>query len=407
MRVEDLVAAVGSGDLRHADVVRREPAKEDVVPSGHIGGQDRADALNVSRHVAGVDRAAVRDEGHAPDLAVGLAANHIVAVADTDTRIDRRAVGQDEGVVVGGQADRLDLIADDCVLDFLVLGDVAVDEDTGLVACGILDHDGLDLALGLFDSGDGALDTNKHAEHGAVIDLRSRDIQRSRSLGVRDLFDLGHRDLALALIRGGRAGDADLIADLEAACNREGVDTGGVVLHIDAVEERGILVIAGGVGGHDALDGVLDALVLLRLYVGDLVDLRLVEHGQKVLADLVVGVILLRAVVRSLILDLEVRHEGRAGNDDQALALELLGRHDHQTVIIFREGVLRGSCAAKAVLVNVHGVGRRVAIDHGADRRGHRGGRVAAGVNRIDGGAAVVGGRADGSQDLFRGKRSV
>ena len=181
---------------------------------------------------------------------------------DTDTRGDLLSI-EVEGVIIGSQANRLDLIADDGVLDFLVLCDVAVDEDAGFVAGRIPDHDGLDLAFGLFHSGDRALDLDEAAEDGAVVDLRGGDFLGSRSLRVRNLFDLRHSQLTLALIGGRRTGDTNLIADLKVACNREGVDTGGVVLHIDAVEERGILVIAGGVGGHDALHGELDALLCL------------------------------------------------------------------------------------------------------------------------------------------------
>ena len=148
--------------------------------------------------------------------------------------------------------------------------------------------------------------------------------------------------------------------------------------------------MAGGVGGHDALHGELDALLWLCLHIRDLGDLGLVEHGDEILADLVVGVVFLRAAVGGLVLHLEVRHEGCAGDDDEALALDLLGRHDHQAVIVFCEGVLRGSCAAEAVAVNVHRVGRCMAVDCRADRCGQRGGCIAACVNCVDGRAAVV-----------------
>ena len=148
--------------------------------------------------------------------------------------------------------------------------------------------------------------------------------------------------------------------------------------------------MAGGVGGHDALHGELDALLWLCLHIRDLGDLGLVEHGDEILADLVVGVVLLRAAVGDLVLHLEVRHEGCAGDDDEALALDLLGRHDHQAVIVFCEGVLRDTCAAEAVLVNVHRVGRCMAVDCRADRCGQRGGCIAACVNCVDGRAAVV-----------------
>ena len=392
--IEGLVAGLRRLDLLdlHAAGVGGEPAEEGIAGLGHIGRENGHSALGVGRRVFTVDRAAIGDVGDAPRLDRRLAcgADDVRAVADTDTRVDRRAVQEDEGIVIGGKANRLDLIADDGVLDFLVLRDVAVDEDACFVAGRIPDHDGLDLAFGLFHSGDRALDLDEAAEDGAVVDLRGGDFLGSRSRCVGDLFDLRHSQLTLALIGGRRTGDTDLIADLKVACNREGVDTGGVVLHIDAVEERGILVIAGGVGGHDALHGELDALLCLCLHIRDPGDLGLVEHGDEILADLVVGVVLLRAAVGDLVLHLEVRHEGCAGDDNEALALELLRCHDHQAVIVFCEGVLRGSCAAEAVAVNVHRVGRCMAVDCRADRCGQRGGCIAACVNCVDGRAAVV-----------------
>ena len=147
--------------------------------------------------------------------------------------------------------------------------------------------------------------------------------------------------------------------------------------------------MAGGVGGHDALHGELDALLWLCLHIRDLGDLGLVEHGDEILADLVVGVVLLRAAVFDLGLHLEVRHEGCAGNNDHALACKLLGRHDHQAVIAVGIGIFQGS-AAEAVIVNVHGVGRRMAVDCRDDRCGQRRGRVAVCVYCVDGRAAVV-----------------
>ena len=68
------------------------------------------------------------------------------------------------------------------------------------------------------------------------------------------------------------ADDADLVADLELAGHGEAADAARLVLHVDAVEERGVLVIAGGVGGHDALDDEAIAGIILdggRADVGD------------------------------------------------------------------------------------------------------------------------------------------
>ena len=281
------------------------------------------------------------------------------------------------------------MAADGCVLNILVGRDIAVDEDTRFLAGIVPDHDGLDEAVGILDLRRSAFHGDEAAEIAFVLKVCGRDLLRLDRRFLAALFNAGHLDLAFALIGGRCAGDADLVADLELARDRERVDACGLVLDIDAVEERGILVVAGGVGGHDALDGVLDALFFLCLNRRDLGDHGTVKHGQEVFADAVVGVVLLCRVV-DLRLHLEVRHEGCAGDDDHALALKLLRRHDHQAVVAFREGVLRGSCAAAAVFVNVHGVGRCMAVDDRADRCGQRGGRVAVCAYCVDGRAAVV-----------------
>ena len=281
------------------------------------------------------------------------------------------------------------MAADCCVFNVLGGGDVAVNKDAGFLAGIVLDHDGLDETVGVLDLRCGAFHRHKAAEEALVFELCSGDGLRRGRLALTELGDACHSDLALALIGGGGAGDADLVADLKVACNREGIDAGGFILQVDAVKECSVLVIAGGVGGHDALDGELDALVRLFLNGLDRGDLGRIEHRQQVFADAVVGVVLLCGVI-DLCLNLKVRHEGRAGDDDLTLARELLGRHDHQAVVALCIGVLRNAGAAAAVVVNVHGVGRCVAVDHGADRCGHCGGRLALFIDRVDGRAAVV-----------------
>ena len=122
---------------------------------------------------------------------------------------------------------------------------------------------------------------------------------------------------------------------------------------------------------------------------GDGADLGGIEIVDQVLADPVVGVVLLQGVVQ-VGLDLEIREEGRTGDDNHALALQLLGGHDQQAGIVLGVGVLGDACAASAVLIHVHGVGAGVAIDHGRDGSGQGGGGIAICVYGIDGGAAVV-----------------
>ena len=392
--IEGLVAGFRRLDLPdlHAAGVGGEPAEEGIAGLGHIGRQNGHGALGVGHRVEAANRAAVGDIGDVPRLDRGLTcgADDVRTVADTDALRDGGTVFKREGVVVGGQARGDHVAADGCILNILVGRDIAVDEDTCFLAGIVSDHDGLDEAVGILDLRRSAFHGDEAAEIALVFKVCGRDLLRLDRRFLAALFNAGHLDLAFALIGGRPAGDADLVADLELARDRERVDACGLVLHIDAVEERGILVIAGGVGGHDALHGKLDALLCLCLHIRDLGDLGLVEHGDEILADLVVGVVLLRTAVGDLVLHLEVRHEGCAGNNDHALACKLLGRHDHQAVIVFCEGVLRGSCAAEAVAVNVHRVGRCMAVDCRADRCGQRRGRVAVCVYCVDGRAAVV-----------------
>ena len=237
------------------------------------------------------------------------------------------AVLQDEGVVIGGKARSRNFAAYNDVLHILIGGDIAVDEHPGHIALGIADQDGLDQAVGHLDAGDIALEGDELAQDGAVIHLGGGDHLGLHGGLVAQLPDLGHGQLALALVGAGGAADAELIADLIVTGHGEAVDAAGGILDIDAVKEGGILIIAGGVGGDDALHSVLDALLGVCLDFGDGADLGGIEIVDQILADPVVGVVLLQGVIQ-LGLYLEIREEGCAGDDDHALALQLLGGHD-------------------------------------------------------------------------------
>ena len=316
-------------------------------------------------------------------------ADDVCPVAGADTGRHGSAVLQDEGVVIGGKTGSLDLAAHGGVCNILGGGDIAVDEHPGHIALGVADQDGLDQAVGHLNAGDIALEGDELAQDGAVIHLGGGD-HLGLYGGIRaQLPDLGHGQLALALVGAGGAADAELIADLIVAGHGEAVDAAGLVLDIDAVKEGGILIIAGGVGGDDALHGVLDALIGVRMDFGDGADLGGIEIVDQVLADPVVGVVLLQGVVQ-VGLDLEIREEGRTGDDDHALALQLLGGHDQQAGIVLGVGVLGDACAASAVLIHVHGVGAGVAVDHRGDGGRQGRGGIARSIHGIDGGAAVV-----------------
>ena len=278
--------------------------------------------------------------------------DHIRTVADTDAGGHGGAIGEDEGIVIGGKAGGLDGAAHLQVLHLALGTDIAVDEHPGYLALGIPDQNGLDLALGHLDGGDDTLEGDQPAQHGAVVDLGGGDEQGRNGGAVTDLLDLGHSQLALALIGAGGAADTDPVADLEVPCHGEAVDAAGFILDIDAIEEGGILIVAGGVGGDDALHGVLEALLGLLMDLGDGAELHGVKIADQILADAIVGIVLLSAVIQ-LGLDLEVGHEGRAGDHDEALARQLLGGHDQQAVVVGGIGVLGGACAALAVLIHI------------------------------------------------------
>ena len=274
-------------------------------------------------------------------------------------------------------------MADDQVGHFLGGGDVAVDEHTGDIAVSVLDHDGLHQAVGQLIAFHGALDGDQLTNDRQIVDLLGGDFLGLHAALADDL-DGGYLQLHLTLIELSGAGDTDQIANLEVAGHGEAADAAGGVLNVDAVEESGILVIAGGVGGDHAFDGVLVTDLGLGLDLCDGRDDSGVDHCQQVLADLVVGVVLLAAAVLDGGLHLEVGHEGGAGDDDQAAAFQLLGGHDHQTVVALGIGVLGHAAAAQAVLIHVHAVGAAVAEDHGL----HGGGQGRG--NGVHAGAAVV-----------------
>ena len=301
------------------------------------------------------------------------------------------AVLQDEGVVIGGKAGSRNFAAYSDVLHILIGGDIAVDEHPGHIALGIADQDGLDQAVGHLNAGDIALEGDELAQDGAVIHLGGGDHLGLHGGLVAQLPDLGHGQLALALVGAGGAADAELIADLIVTGHGEAVDAAGGILDIDAVKEGGVLIIAGGVGGDDALHSVLDALLGVCLDFGDGADLGGIEIVDQILADPVVGVVLLQGVIQ-LGLYLEIGEEGRTGDDDHALALQLLGGHDQQAAVVLGIGVLGSICAAGtlAVLIHINGISGGVAIDHGGDGGGQGGSGIAAGIHGVDGGAAVV-----------------
>ena len=261
-----------------------------------------AERRDLARQHVAAGAGAALDAGHRARRGLGdrplavimrvLGADHIGAVADADAR--ERAVGRVEGVVIGRKTRHGDLAADGEVLHILGGGDVAVDEDAGDIAVLVADHDGLNKAVFKLEALDEAAEGDETAEDGAVVHLRGGDLRRDDGLALADLRDGGDLQLQLTLIEVGRAAHADAVADLEVPGDGEAVDAAGAVLNIDAVEEGGILVIAGGVRGDDALDRVLVAGLGLLLHLGDRGDLHGVELLDEVLADAVVGVVLFR-----------------------------------------------------------------------------------------------------------------
>ena len=181
-----------------------------------------------------------------------------------------------------------------------------------------------------------------------------------------------------------RGGHADNVTQLEITRDREAADAARCVLHIDAVKERSGLVIAGGIRGDNAFDGILVAGLRLLAHLGDRGDLHRIDCLEDVLQQRIVA-------VGCGDLQIEVIHERRAGNNDQALAGQLLGSHDEQTRVIFRVCVLRRCLAAKAVAVLVNGGAGCIRKEHGCNRCGDLAGDCAGGIDRVDRRTAVVG----------------
>ena len=318
-----------------------------------------------------------------------VGADDICPVPGADAGRHGGAVLENEGVVIGGKAGGLNFAAHLQVLHLAVGADIAVDKHTGYLALGIPDQDGLNLAVGHLDAGDIAIEGDQLPQNGAVVNLGGGDGLRRHGRTLVQLGDAGDGQLALALVGAGGAADADPVADLEVACHGEAVDAAGFILDIDAIEEGGILIVPGGVGGDDALDGVLEAFLRLLMDIGDGAELHGVEIADQILADTIVGIVFLSTVIQ-LGLDLEVGHKGCAGDHDETLALQLLSGHDQQAAVVLGIGILRSACAALAVLIHIHRIGGGVAVNHGGDGGGQSGGGVAAGIHGIDGGAAVV-----------------
>ena len=318
-----------------------------------------------------------------------VGADDVCPVTGADAGRHGGAVLENEGVVIGGKAGGLNFAAHLQVLHLAVGADIAVDKHTGYLALGIPDQDGLNLAVGHLDAGDIAIEGDQLPQNGAVVNLGGGDGLRRHGRTLVQLGDAGDGQLALALVGAGGAADADPVADLEVACHGEAVDAAGFILDIDAIEEGGILIVAGGIGGDDALDGVLEAFLRLLMDIGDGAELHGVEIADQILADTIVGIVFLSAVIQ-LGLDLEVGHKGCAGDHDETLALQLLSGHDQQAAVVLGIGILRSACAALAVLIHIHGIGGGVAVNHGGDGGGQSGGGVAVCIHGIDGGAAVV-----------------
>ena len=152
--------------------------------------------------------------------------------------------------------------------------DIAVDVDAGFGAAAVIHIDPVNDAGHLVDAVDDARHLHQQANISVRHGVRTTDLLRCNRCGgtLNDInlsaVVLGEVQLNLTVIIGDAAMDADLLADLEIAGHGEDVDAAGLVLNVDAVEESCILVIAGGVGGHNTLQGEL-LLFSTLLGVGD------------------------------------------------------------------------------------------------------------------------------------------
>ena len=216
------------------------------------------------------------------------------------------------------------------------------------------------------DLGDLALDAHQVAD--VLVrhrGLRCDELRLERGDVVGDDLDAAvviaaEVQLDLAAVVGHAAVDADLHALGIVARDREDVDAACVVLHIDAVEERGVLVIAGGIGRDGALDReffLLRSLVNIRDLRDGLGGLQGVED---VAQDEAVGIILIA-------LDVVVAEERHAGGDDPAAAGQILVGHDIDVALLDGHAavdglvVLRHEGAAVKVAVVVRAPGALVA----------------------------------------------
>ena len=152
--------------------------------------------------------------------------------------------------VAGADADAADGHADRELVEARVRArDVAVDEQEGRAGL-ILHIDLVNDACRLVDLGDLAFDAHQVAD--VLVrhrGLRRDELRLERGDIVGDDLDAAvviaaEVQLDLTAVVGHAAVDADLHALGIVARDREDVDAARVVLHIDAVEERGVLVIA-------------------------------------------------------------------------------------------------------------------------------------------------------------------
>ena len=308
-------------------------------------------------------------------------AKDLCTVAYTETGI--AVILDGVGIVVGRKTRRLYGAADLQTLNGLGGGNVTVDKHARHRAGSVLHIDGLHKTVRHGDGRHGSPERDQLALCGAVVELRCGDLDGLNRCSFAHLFDLRHLKLRLTLIGIRRAGNAHDVAQLELARHREAVDATGGILYIDAVKERRLLVIAGGVGGHDTLDGELEALFALRAYLRNGADMHGSDGVEQIFAERVVGVFCGK-------LQIIVVHERGTGNEEQSLALRFLHCHDQQALIVLRESILRCCIAAQAVAVGVLGDGRAVGKQDGGHGSRQRGERVSVLIHRVNARAAVV-----------------
>ena len=221
----------------------------------------------------------------------------------------------------------------------VILHDVAVDEQASY-ACLVRDIDLVDHALGLMDLFDDTLDLHQVADGsvghcgGAVHFLRLCLVELVGNHADVAVVVRAEVQLDFTAVEGDAAVRLHMHTDCIISGDREEVDAVALlILHIDAVKEGGILIIAGGVGGDIALNGV--AAFRLLLGCGDRGELRSIRAGdltQDILDDELVGVV-------RIVLDIVVGEEGAARNDQPAAAGQLLIGHDIYVAHLCRDGI--------------------------------------------------------------------